>query len=308
MRSLDREEQIEVSLDRLDWRYGELRLPRPRQERAIAASLQRHGQLTPVVACEREGALALVDGFKRAGAARQLGLETLRACMLPLSDQAALAAMHSLNRDSSGMVDLEEAFIVRELVRRHGLAQVEVAELLGRHKSWVCRRLMLVERLHEDVQADVRVGLVSVTTAREIAQLPRGNQPEVAAAVHRAGLTCREAATLTHLFERAGDRQQQQALLAEPREALLRFKGGPATAPYDARLGVVANRVRSSARGLLGAANRFTQQLQVASTDEWSSQDRTVVIPLLRQSQRAVELLSTALDEVVQELEQADGA
>ena len=31
------------------------------------------------------------------------------------------------------------------LVREDGLTQVEAAELLGRHKSWVCRRLALLE-------------------------------------------------------------------------------------------------------------------------------------------------------------------
>ena len=44
-----------------------------------------------------------------------------------------------------------------------------VAELLDRHPSWVSRRLGLLERLVEQVQDDVRVGLVSTTAAREIA-------------------------------------------------------------------------------------------------------------------------------------------
>ncbi len=42
--------------------------------------------------------------------------------------------------------ELEEAWIIQALVREDGLSQVEVAEL-GRHRSWACRRLALIERL-----------------------------------------------------------------------------------------------------------------------------------------------------------------
>lgn len=304
---LDHHEQIEVPIDRLDWRYGELRLPRLRQERALEASMRRHGQLTPIVACEREGSLALVDGFKRTSAARRLELGTVRACVVPLSEQAALSAMHSLNRHSSGLVDLEEAFIVRELVRKQGLAQMDVAALLGRHKSWVSRRLMLVERLHEDVQADVRVGLVSVTAAREIAQLPRGNQREVASTVYRSGLTTREAGALVNLFDRTRDRKEQEALLAEPRQAIERFRGGRKSAPYDPRLEPAANRVRQRSKAVVGTAGRLTQELQLADVADWSEVERSVLQPLLRQARRALDLLTTALDEALTELGSTNG-
>jgi hypothetical protein len=33
------------------------------------------------------------------------------------------------------------------LVREDGLSRFEVAALLGRHKSWVCRRLALLAKL-----------------------------------------------------------------------------------------------------------------------------------------------------------------
>ncbi len=63
--------------------------------------------------------------------------------------------------------------MVRGLCREMKLTQVQVAELLGRHKSWVCRRLALAERLAEPVQDDMRLGLVNATVARELARLPR---------------------------------------------------------------------------------------------------------------------------------------
>jgi hypothetical protein len=60
-----------------------------------------------------------------------------------------------------------------------------VAELLGRHKSWVCWRLALIERLGPKARDELRVGLVSPTAARQIVRLPEGNQAEVLDAVRR---------------------------------------------------------------------------------------------------------------------------
>jgi len=42
---------------------------------------------------------------------------------------------------------IEEAWIVHSLARDDSLSQQQMAKLFGRHKSWVSRRLALVERL-----------------------------------------------------------------------------------------------------------------------------------------------------------------
>jgi hypothetical protein len=72
------------------------------------------------------------------------------------------------------------------------MSQMEVAELLGRHKSWVCRRLALIERLGMKARDDLRVGLLSPTAARQIVRLQQGNQAEVLDAARRGALSCAE--------------------------------------------------------------------------------------------------------------------
>jgi hypothetical protein len=52
------------------------------------------------------------------------------------------------------------------LVREDGLTQVEVAEMLGRHKSWVCRRLALIEKLCPEARAELQFGVLTPTSAR----------------------------------------------------------------------------------------------------------------------------------------------
>ncbi len=88
----------------------------------------------------------------------------------------AKAAIHGLNQTGSRPREWEEAWIVHALVREDGMTQVEVAELLGRHKSWVCRRLALVEKLTNEAREDLRLGLLSTTAARALSAVA-GRQP-----------------------------------------------------------------------------------------------------------------------------------
>ena len=93
-----------------------------------------------------------------------------------------------------GLSELEEGWLVRSLHRGDGLTQGAIAQRLGRHKSWVCRRLLLVEGLETPVQTDVRLGLLKPRTALALGPLPRGNgrQAETAAVVIRRGMTLRQ--------------------------------------------------------------------------------------------------------------------
>ncbi len=61
------------------------------------------------------------------------------------------------------------------LVREDGLAKMEAAELLGRHKSWVCRRLALLEKLGEQAREDLRLGLVSPAGASRTHEVRDGS-------------------------------------------------------------------------------------------------------------------------------------
>ena len=170
----------ELKLSEIGEHYGRYRLHLPEAERAMARSLERYGQLSPVVVCQREDRYELIDGFKRLGAARTLArLSHLSARLMEADERTAKAAIYGLNRAGGRTRELEEAWIIQALVREDGLSQVEVAELLGRHKSWVCRRLALIERLGSAAREELRVGLLSPTAARQMVRLPEGNQAEV---------------------------------------------------------------------------------------------------------------------------------
>ncbi len=157
--------------------YASFRLISPKAEAALAQSLERYGQISPLLCLPTTKGPEVLDGFKRLRAARHLDWTSIRVTCLETTGQAGKAGMIQWNRISRTITDLEEALIVQSLHRDDGLAQLEIAALVGRHKSWVSRRISLVERLHEDVRRHLELGLITVSVGRELAKLPRGNQP-----------------------------------------------------------------------------------------------------------------------------------
>lgn len=174
---------------------GELRLREPDAVRKLERSLRRHGQLEPIVVFRGDEALEVLDGFKRVHVARELGWQELRARLAEVDALGAKLLLLELH-GRRGLTALEEAWLVRSLYRVHGMSQGSIGARLGRHKSWVCRRLLLAEQLDVVVQADVRLGLLSPRAALVLAALPRGNQKDAANVVARRGLTVRQTELL----------------------------------------------------------------------------------------------------------------
>ena len=98
---------------------------------------------------------------------------------------------------------------MRSLYREDGLTLPEIARLMQRHKSWVWRRLMLVEALTPALQAAVRLGLIAPRAAVVVSRLPHGNQQAAGTAVMRRGLTVRQTELL--VTERSRSRMPRRA-------------------------------------------------------------------------------------------------
>lgn len=190
---------LEVAPGELGSSLCAMRLCTLGSEERMQLSLSRLGQLTPVQAWRAgvgtSAMLELFDGAKRVRAAQALSWPTVRVEVHSL-DAAGAKLRLLLCNETSGLSDLEVAWVVRSLYREDELDQPSIARLLGHDKSWVCRKLTLAEGLSEEVTAQVRLGLVCARAAVELARLPRGNQDAVAKVVVRRGLTTRQTARL----------------------------------------------------------------------------------------------------------------
>ena len=283
--------------------YGRYRLHVPEAERAMARSLERYGQLSPLVVCQRQERYQLIDGFKRVGAARGLTqLPHLSARLMEADERAAKAAIYGLNRAGGRTRELEEAWIIHALVREDGMSQVEVAELLGRHKSWVCRRLALMERLGTKARDELRVGLLTPTAARQIVKLPQGNQGEMLEANRREALSSAELSGVVDLWLRCSERRQQEYLLAHPREALTQSKGALLQA-RDPRLSEAGNQVWKRIGFLLDGLGRMEVWLAHQGRTGLTPEDRAILKPRFQRLARDAGSVARLTQDFLGELE-----
>jgi ParB-like chromosome segregation protein Spo0J len=285
-----------LPIHELGERYRRYRLADPSAETAMAWSLSRYGQLAPVTACRREGRAELLDGFKRRAAAAQVSWPTLSVRVLDLDERTAKAAIFGLNSVGRRPQELEEAWLVQALVREDGLSQLEAAELLGRHKSWVCRRLALLERLCDEAQAELRLGVLSVGLARQLTRLPVGNQAAVLAAARRTTLTMTEVQGVIDLL-RGATPEQEALLLQDPRAALRQAAGVPGPV-RDPRLSPAGNRLARQLGLLLELLSRVENWQRHPGLAELKRDDRRLLGPQFARLARDARSVADLVDEL----------
>lgn len=276
-----------------------LRIAQPTAELAMQRSLRTRGQLAPVIVWLADSKYEMVDGFKRLRAARRVPeMSTLTAQVMEGSPTTVKQSMLVLNRPGSGVSPIEEAWVIRSLIFEDRRSQSEVAELLGKHQTWVSRRLALVERLDLAVQEDVRLGLLAARLARTVALMPRGIQPQLVTAIHRDGLSSREVEALAVLLKHTPTHVHPD-LLARPREELARRGASPQANSTDPNLRVEARQLIERIRILTARASDLAQTLSIAEPMLWTSRERLVANESLRFLQPSLTTLLEALRRVV---------
>jgi ParB/RepB/Spo0J family partition protein len=216
---MSEESIVDIPVSAMGENYGRFRLAHSGAEGLVLESMRQFGQILPVVVVSAAQGYELIDGFKRLRACRKLGMRTTQAKVLCLGDRPVKAAILQLNWKARSIRELEEALIVRSLHREDNLSQVQIATLLGRHKSWVCRRIDLVERLCDEALSHLKLGLIGSGHGRQLVRLPRGNQEKALETILKHRLCCKEAEKLVSmLLERP--RWEHEAILHLPLEIL----------------------------------------------------------------------------------------
>ena len=292
-----------LAINQLDERLQRYRLAQPKLEQQMLKSLRDYGQLSPVVVCQLDGQTVLVDGFKRLRAARTLkGHEQIVGRFLEADEQGAKAAIFNLNRVTGRPVELEEAWIIYALVIDDGLQQIEVAQMLGRHKSWVNRRLALIERLCNEARESLRQGLMTPTQARHLTRLPRGNQSEAMQSAAHAALTSRELSDMVDLLLASSTQQQAQFVLEQPRQAIAQSQDHHIH-HWDPRLSAAGNKIAKRLGFLLDSLSKMNTWLRFEGRGQLQACDRVPLLPGFTKLQQEATLLSEANDDFIKELQ-----
>jgi ParB-like chromosome segregation protein Spo0J len=207
---------VEVDLHQLELRHRDLRIHDGEQRRRLIGSVAEIGQQVPVVVIRDADRLVLIDGYLRVEALRRLHRDTAIATAWPVTETEALVHHRQLAGGKS--TALEDAWLLARL-REHGLTMDQLAHRLCRSKSWVSRRLGLLEVLVASAQDRVRAGSVPAQAAMKyLVPLARANKRQCEQLIAGLGdtqVSVRELGALYVAWKRA-DRPGKQRIVAEP--------------------------------------------------------------------------------------------
>jgi len=250
----------------------------------VEKSMRVHGQLQAVVARVHAGGIQLIDGFKRLYAAEDLMMETLQCQLLEVDLSQAKVLLLSYNRPHQSMEVLEEALVLKDLLETHELDQRRLARLTGYSRSWVSRRLSLIDKMNEEVSVEIRMGTLTSSHARALIRLPRGNQGEVARVMTSCHLTSRQSNALADAFLKAKDEDGQRDILAHPEQVIDRIEQVSGEDIYDTRLSGYGNELMLSICEALSGLEHLLTLLEDERMCKLQESETVIIIPFLRKT------------------------
>jgi ParB-like chromosome segregation protein Spo0J len=278
----------EIEIAHLQLRYAHTRIHRPERVSSLASSIERFGQIIPVIAL-REGmdSFVLIDGYLRVKAVRRCRRDTVVAEIWECKEEEALVKV--LARAHTRKWDLiEEAALLRELYHQYHLPQSRIASLLGRKQGWVSGRLALYDALSEDILELIRKGCISTWAAtRVIAPIARAI-PEhgkvLSESLTKEDLSTRDLALFFRHYQKA-NRKQRENMVLQPALFLKALRAREeATEAKGLKEGVEGKWLRE----LRWIAHRLRGLLKEVPTLFYSGQgnlDRRILLTALEESQ-----------------------
>ncbi len=208
-------EKIEI-ID-FDLRYEKFRLKSKKIERALLESIIEHDILEPLKGIDsKDGKKILLDGFKRYRCAKKLhiGIVPYRSFG---SDEPLGIVKFIRTSIARPLTILEQAKMIKELQKVHGLLPGDIAGLLQKSKAWVSMRAGIFDEMSEYVAKRVFDGDLPVYsfmyTLRKfirINSITTNEIDEFVKLIAGKGLSIRDIALLADGFFKGSDHLRQQ--------------------------------------------------------------------------------------------------
>jgi ParB-like chromosome segregation protein Spo0J len=264
---------MELELHQLTLRYERLRKRQPAAERQLLASLAELGQQLPTVVVAETAAanrFVLIDGYKRVRAMKRLSRDTVRGTCWAMEEVEALLLERRLRGTREDAFD--QAWLLAELRERFGLSLEELARRFHHSKSWVSRRLGLIETLPASIHEQVRAGVLSAYAAMKyLLPLARANTEvavRLAAALAPLQPTSRQVAALYAGWQ-SGTARTRELILSSPQVYLqAQAAAQPAAEPS------ATQRWLNDLNALAGIARRALKPLEAGLLQELLEAER----------------------------------
>ena len=209
---------MEIDIHLMDLRYAHTRIKNATTLARMQNSITRYGQIVPVLAVSEGNNFILIDGYLRLKALKACGHDCIKLRVVAEDEADSLFVLLAKNNDRQWEV-IEQASLIQELHSRFSYSFGEIAKRLGRDKSWVKRRLDLVESLPEEIKQAVMAGKVSSWSASHVlAPLSRVNEQDAVRLTDKLlkdSLSTRELVRLYEHYKKS-TRVVRDRIIADP--------------------------------------------------------------------------------------------
>ena len=208
-------EQIEISS--LDLRYENFRLKSRTIENALLASIIDHGIQDPLKGVDLgDGISILLDGFKRYRCAQKLKIGIVPYHSFGNDEPIGIIKLIRTS-NAKPITILEQAKLIDELQKVHGMSNADIAGLLEKSKAWVSMRTGILDEMSKYVMKRIFDGYFPVYsfmyTLRQFIRMNSISKNEIdefVKSVSGKGLSIRDIELLAAGFFKGSDDLRQQ--------------------------------------------------------------------------------------------------
>lgn len=181
----------------------------------LAASMEQHGVLQPVILRKVGRGYELVAGERRWRAAAKAGIKKIPAVVKELSDGDVIEIALIENLQREDLNPIEEASAYRRLMDEFGLTQEELAKRVGKSRSQIANTLRLLN-LEEEILKFILEGKLTAGHARALLSIEdKKLRYELAKKICADGLSVRQAELLAqNLLQKKKKKSSRQAAIS----------------------------------------------------------------------------------------------
>ncbi len=111
----------------------------------LSRSLQKHGQLQPIVVIEKDDGFMIIAGERRYRAAKLAGFNTIKAVVADFQNQnlRELALIENIQRENLSSLELAQSY--KELIEEYQITQEELSNIIHKSRSQITNTLRLLQ-------------------------------------------------------------------------------------------------------------------------------------------------------------------
>jgi len=111
----------------------------------LSRSLQKHGQLQPIVVVEKDDGYMIIAGERRFRAAKLAGFNSVKAVVADFQNQnlRELALIENIQRENLSSLELAQSY--KELIEEYQITQEELSNIIHKSRSQITNTLRLLQ-------------------------------------------------------------------------------------------------------------------------------------------------------------------